>query len=141
MKVSDPQGQTWRVTRRWVPWRPRRRNLSPDLLLEGEDPIGFLFFLVLGLVLLPLLSLVVFLAVELVLLAVLLPVVVVLRIAFGHQWWIEARQGFRPHWEVQAGTWRESGEQIRQVAASIGRGDPPLRNLGKDETGAGAGED
>lgn len=31
MKVRDPEGRTWRVTRRWLPWRPRPRAWSPSL--------------------------------------------------------------------------------------------------------------
>lgn len=134
MKVLDPEGRTWRVTRRWVPWRLRRRHLGSDFMLEGDDPISFVLFLVPGLIVLPLLSLVVFFALEVLLLALLLPVVVLLRIAFGHQWWIEARLGFRPYWEGEAGTWRRSGERIREIAQSIERGDPPLRTLGEDRS-------
>ena len=134
MRVRDPEGRTWRVTRRWLPWRPRRRQgLDPHLMLEAADGlVALVFFLVLGLIILPLLSIVVVLALEWLLILLILPVVVLLRIAFGHEWWVEARLGFRPHWEEPAGTWAQSRQRIRAVADAIERGDPPQRTLGTE---------
>ncbi|MBM7519033.1 hypothetical protein [Nocardioides nitrophenolicus] len=134
MKVLDPQGRTWRVTRRWLPWRPRRRYLGPSLNLDVVDGlVGFLVALVFGLVVLPIASFVFLTGGELVLLVVLLPAVTLGRVLFGRHWWIEARLGFRPYWETEAGDWKESGRRIRAVAESIERGDPPMRTLGEQE--------
>lgn len=134
MKVRDPEGRTWRVTRRWLPWRPRRRQgLDPRLMIEAADGLAALVvFLVLGLIVLPLLSIVVVLALEWLLVLLVLPVVVLLRIAFGHRWWVEARIGFRPYWEEEVGTWAQSRDRIRSVAGAIERGDPPHRTLGPE---------
>ena len=52
VKVSDPTGQTWRVSRRWVPWRRRARSLDdnvPDLSWAsgiGDDPVSVVISLV-----------------------------------------------------------------------------------------------
>jgi hypothetical protein len=136
MKVVDPEGRTWRVTRRWLPWRPRRRMMDPDLIADGaDDPIGCLVMLVLGLVVLPLLSIVVILAAEMLLLLLLLPFVVTARMAFGRKWWVEARLGYRAHAEEEVGSWRASAHRIREIASAIERGDPPLQTLGSKLTG------
>ncbi len=133
MKVVDPEGRTWRVTRRWLPWRPRPRALGPNLSLDVVDGLtGFLFALVFGLIVLPVLSFVVLTGGELALLVVLLPGVTLARIVFGKRWWVEARLGYRPYWEAEAGDWQESGRRIRAVAESIGRGDPPMQTLGEE---------
>lgn len=134
VKVRDPRGRRWRVTRRWLPWRPRRRQgLDPHLMIEAADGLTVLVLaLVLGLVILPLLSIVVVLALEWLLLLTILPVVVLLRVAFGHRWYVEARIGFTPYWEEEAGTWAQSRERIRAVAGAIERGDPPQRTLGSE---------
>ncbi|WP_182377440.1 hypothetical protein [Nocardioides sp. WS12] len=133
MKVRDPQGQTWRVTRRWVPWRPRRRYLGPRLWVESAGSITeFVFALVFGLVIFPILTFVFLSGGEIVLLGLIVPFVAIGRIAFGKHWWIEAREGFTPFWEEQAGTWRLSGERIRKVAGDIERGDLPLQSLGTE---------
>ncbi|MBM0124685.1 hypothetical protein [Pimelobacter simplex] len=134
MKVVDPDGRTWRVTRRWLPWRPRRRALGPSLSFDMVDgPLGFVVALVFGLVILPVLSFVLLSGGELVLLVLLLPVVTVARMAFGKRWWIEARLGYQPHWEEEVGDWRESGARIHAVAAAIERGDAPMQTLGSGE--------
>ncbi|UUW92344.1 hypothetical protein ABFU82_00250 [Nocardioides sp. WV_118_6] len=129
MKVRDPQGRTWRVTRRWVPWRLRRRKVDPDLLVGGDDPISCLVVFVVGLVVLPLLLIVVVFALEALLLALLLPVVALARVWFGRSWWVEARIGFRPHWEEEAGDWAASRLRIHALARSIENGDAPPANL------------
>ncbi|GAA1538873.1 hypothetical protein [Nocardioides humi] len=131
MRVRDPEGKTWRVTRRWLPWRPRPRSWGPQFLLEAADGItGFLLALVIGLVVLPVATFVLLSGGELVILLVVLPFVVAGRVIFGRTWWVEARLGFRPYWEEESGDWRTSGQRIRQVAEAIERGDPPLRTLG-----------
>lgn len=134
MKVRDPEGRTWRVTRRWLPWRPRPRVVGPGLSLDIADGlIGFVVALAFGLVVLPVLSFVLISGGEVLLLGLLLPFVVIGRIALGNTWWVEARLGYRPYWEEEVGDWRASGQRIRSVAAAIGRGYPPQRTLAVDD--------
>ncbi|MFC7503063.1 hypothetical protein ACOACQ_05100 [Nocardioides sp. CPCC 206347] len=134
MKVIDDHGQVWRVTRRWLPWRPHRHKVDPSLWLDGvDDPIGFLILLVIGFFVLPVVLVGLFLTLEVLLILLLLPFAVIGRIALGKHWWVEARKGFSPYWEVQAGNWRQSRDQIRKVAGDIERGDLPLRTLGLED--------
>ena len=133
MKVQDPSGQTWRVTRRWVPWRPRLREPGGgdlDLVSAAEGPISFVVLLLLGLFVVPVVMVGVVFVGELLLL--LLPFAVLGRMLFGQHWWVEAREGFAPRWEAEAGTWQEAGALIRRTASSIANGDGPLPNLGPD---------
>lgn len=133
MKVRDPQGRTWRVTRRWVPWRRRLR--APDTgPLDwatglGDDPISAVIGIVLLVLALPFIILGLVVAFELVLLLLLIPFAALARVAFGAHWTIEARRGFTAWWEAPSGTWRESGERIRAVARAIEEGQLPPRTI------------
>ncbi|MEU4418931.1 hypothetical protein [Nocardia salmonicida] len=138
MKVTDPSGQTWRVTRRWVPWRLRRREMDP---LDGADVasdfgddliIGLVLFAVVLVValLFPWVFVALFAMVELLLLLVLLPIAVVGRVVFGRHWHVELRRGFRPWWEVEAGDWQASKLKIHEVADDVRQGEIPPRTLG-----------
>lgn len=113
-----------------MPWRPRRRWAAPRVWLEGGSLGEFVFALVFGLVVFPLLTFILLTGGEIVLLVVILPFVALARIAFGRHWWVEVRKGFSPYWEVQAGRWQQSGAYIRKIAGDIERGDLPLRSLG-----------
>ncbi len=128
MKVTDPDGMTWRVTRRWVPWRRRFKGgweMLPDLPV-ADDPIvvGVLLLLCL-----PVLLLVVVAGLEFLLLLLILPFAILARVLFGRHWMIEARQGWTPVWEEPAGSWRQSGQAIRDVATAIQHGHRPPPNL------------
>lgn len=130
MKVRDPQGRTWRVSRRWVPWRRRLKgalDLAPDLPSGFvDDGIGA----VIGLIILaPFLVLALVAGIELLALLVVLPIALLGRVLFGRHWTIEVRRGFRPYWEQLAGDWQASGVQIHEVADAIRRGDPPERSI------------
>ncbi len=129
MKVKDPTGQTWRVTRRWVPWRRQLRTVDgPDLSWVpslGDDPISAILLVLVLILMLPFVVLALLVAAELLLLLLLLPVAVAVRVAFGRHWTIEARRGFAIWWDAPSGGWRESGARIRSVAAAISRGDLP----------------
>lgn len=137
MKVRDPQGQTWRVTRRWVPWRRRLRGIdSGPLDLAGglgDDPISAIVAIVLLVLALPFLALSLVVATELLLLLLLLPFAVLARVLLGRAWTIEARRGFTIWWDAPGGDWRASGEQIRAVAGAIQRGDLPRRTVGAED--------
>lgn len=133
MKVTDPDGQTWRVTRRWVPWRRRLKNkadLAPDLPSGlGDDPVSAVIGLVLLVLALPFLLLALLVTLELLVLLLLVPFALLARVAFGRHWTIEARRGFTTVWEDPAGDWRASGTRIHEVAAAIRSGRLPRQNV------------
>lgn len=143
MKVTDPQGQTWRVTRRWVPWR--RRGGDPDVPDTGgdgagsdgggssgldADDLGIVLLVLLAVIILPFLLFAVFALLELLLLVLLLPFAVAGRVFFGRHWHVELRRGFTPWWEVEAGDWRASALKIHEVADDVRRGEIPARTIG-----------
>lgn len=134
MKVKDQHGQTWRVTRRWVPWRRRLKgswDLAPDLPMGslGDDPISAIVGIVFLIILLPFLVLVLIAGLELLVILAVLPFAVLGRMAFGKHWHVEVRRGFTPVYELEAGGWRASGERIQALAGAIQRGDTVPQNL------------
>lgn len=134
VKVKDTQGRTWRVTRRWVPWRRRLKGaveLLPDLP-SGDDPVSAAISVIMLILFLPVILLVLLSGVELLLVLLIVPFAALARVLFGRQWTIEARRGWTPWWEARAGDWRQSGQAIRDVAAAIGKGVLPPPNI-RDE--------
>ncbi|WP_154402034.1 hypothetical protein [Ornithinimicrobium cavernae] len=134
MKVTDPRGQTWRVTRRWVPWRRRLKGaweLMPSLP-HGDDPVSMVLTVIILIVCLPILLLALIAGLEFLALLVVLPFAILGRMLFGQHWTIEARRGWEPFWEEQAGSWRQSGQAIRDVSGAIAQGHQPPRNVGQD---------
>jgi len=135
VKVKDPDGQTWRVTRRWVPWRRRLRGVvdgipSPPSGL-GDDPISATIAAIFLIIAIPFLLVGLIALVELLLVLLLLPVALVGRVCFGRHWVVEARKGFSVEWDERSGGWRTSGLRIRGVAESLQRGEgpPPQRDV------------
>ena len=126
MKVVDPQGKTWRVSRRWLPWRRRvKADSGPDLPTGselGDDPISMIIGLVLLVLILPGLIVVGIALLELLLLLLLLPFMVLGRVIFGRAWQIEVRDGWTPVWDGEAGSWAESGQAIEAVATGLQQG-------------------
>ena len=134
VKVRDPQEQTWRVTRRWVPWRRRLKgslDSAPDLGVGslGDDPISAVIAVVALVVLIPFLLLAVVAGLELLLVLLVLPFAVLGRVLFGRHWTVEVRRGWRPWWETLAGDWQASGTRIHDLTAAIARGDVPPQTL------------
>lgn len=132
MKVQDPSGQTWRVTRRWVPWRRRLKDVDlgsgwggPDLSGLGDDPISAVIGIALLVLALPFLLLGLLAGAEFLLLLLLLPVAVLARAVLGQKWTVEARRGFAIVWDAPAGDWQASGLRIHEVADAIRRGEIP----------------
>lgn len=128
MKVKDPTGQTWRVTRRWVPWRRRLKgtlDVIPDTPTLGDDPISLVIGGLLLILMLPFLLLTLVAGLEFLLLLLVLPFAILGRVLFGRHWTIEARQGWHPTWEEPAGDWTESRQAIQDVATAIERGHLP----------------
>jgi hypothetical protein len=133
MKVRDPQGQSWRVTRRWVPWRRRLRGIDgvPDLPVAlGDDPISALLAVLALVLLVPFVVLAVVAALELLLVLLVLPFAVLGRVLLGRHWHVEVRRGFRPWWEVEAGDWAASRLRIQELASELEQGRIPDRTLG-----------
>lgn len=132
MKVKDPTGQTWRVSRRWVPWRRRLKGAleaMPDTPTLGDDPISLVFGGILLILMLPFLLLILVAGLEFLLLLLVLPFAILGRVLFGQHWTIEARRGWHPCWEGSAGDWTEGRQAIRDVATAIERGHLPPSTL------------
>ncbi len=141
MKVTDPSGTTWRISRRWVPWRRRSKGWfaktmdgTPSMpVVGGDDPVSAVISAVILVILLPFLvvALVVGLIalIELAVLLAVLPVALLARMLTGRHWYVEMRRGFRPYWEVDAGSWRASGERILEIAQAVERGHLPHPTL------------
>lgn len=138
MKVQDPTGQTWRVTRRWVPWRRRLKGQisnAMDMVPSGlgDDPISAIIFLIFLVIAIPFLVLALIAGVELLLVGLLLPFAVLARVLFGQHWTVEARKGFSIWWEAPSGDWQESGVLIHDVALAIQKGESLPRTVGLGE--------
>ncbi len=140
MKVAAPEGQTWRVSRRWLP-RRRRRWTRDDIRLphaiDVDDPVaGLVFFLVFLLILAvaPVVLLALLVAVEFVVLLALLPFAVLARVLFGRHWHVELRRDWTPWHEEEAGDWQAAGLRIHDLAAGVRRGEIPVRTLGKESS-------
>jgi hypothetical protein len=126
VKVRSPDGQTWRVSRRWVPWRRRLRGAirnAHDLPLSslGDDLIS----LVIGIVLVPFIIVAVVAGLELLLLLPVLPFALLGRVLFGRHWTVEVRRGWKPVAEERSGDWQESGLLIHALADRVRRGEYP----------------
>ena len=131
VKITDPHGQTWRVSRRWVPWRRKLKGTwekMPDLP-HGDDPISMVLTVILLIICLPVLLLALVASLEFLLILLVLPFVVLGRVLFGQHWTIEARLDWTPVWEEPAGSWRESRRAIQDVAAAIQQGHLPPQNI------------
>ena len=79
MKVVDPQGRTWRVSRRWMPWR-RRSSIGdwwqvPSGSGLGDDPISAIIGVFLLILLIPVVVLSVVVALEMLVLLLVLVLV------------------------------------------------------------------
>lgn len=129
MKVSDPTGQTWRVSRRWVPWRRRLTGWLPEVFTLGSFDLGIIGLVLFVLIGIPLLVFAALALVEIVVLLVVLPFVLLARLALGRAWVVHARKGCTIWWEADGGSWRASGVRIREVAADIERGVLPVHDV------------
>lgn len=130
MKVVDPQGRTWRVSRRWMPWRRKTSTGSwgdgPQLSGSlGDDPVSMVIGLVLLVLFIPFLVLAIIVALEMLLLLLLLPFAILGRMLLGRHWRVEVRDGWTFAWEVEAGDWAQSGRTIEHVAQGLRTGMPP----------------
>ncbi|WP_134764669.1 hypothetical protein [Nocardioides sp. 1609] len=125
MKVSDPTGQVWRVSRRWVPWRRRFKKWLPQVLgwLGADDPLSILLVVLVGI------PFAVAALVELAVMLLVLPFAVLHRAAVRRRWTVEARKGLRIWWDDDGGDWSASAARIRAVAADVERGVLPPQTV------------
>jgi hypothetical protein len=136
MKVQSPDGTTWRISRRWVPWRRRVKDATdrlPDLPEGGigDDPISLIVGLLLLIVLLPFFVLMLIAGVELVLILLVMPFAIAGRVVFGRRWTVEVRRGWQPYREEQVGDWQSTGLRIHELGADLERGQVLQRTLGR----------
>ncbi|GAA3531557.1 hypothetical protein GCM10022234_30880 [Aeromicrobium panaciterrae] len=133
MEVVDPAGETWRVKRRWLPWRLKRRN--PDDVVDVSDaagavdePIGLVIVVVVlaVAVLAPVIFVLAFFVAEFLLLLLLLPLFVVIRGSLLGRWPIEAFKGKQLVASESVRGWRASGDRMLEIADGIRMGQPPL---------------
>lgn len=97
MKVVDPAGETWRIKRRWLPWRRKVRDV-PDvpvdgLSMGGDDLLSAVVAVVVGVILLPVIIIFAVMLAELLLLLLLLPLWLAARALLGGKWPIEVWRG------------------------------------------------
>ena len=122
-EVQAPDGRRWRVSRRTLLWRPRRR------MRFDVDVIGF----ALGLIALPLLAL------EWILALLLSVAAGGLRTAFGRPWRVDAvlagATERRLTWNASG--WREAGRIAEQVRAEIAAGQDPSTHANQRALTAG----
>lgn len=129
MKVVDPQGRTWRVSRRWMPWRRRTStdglDAGPDTSGLGDDPISVVLGLLALVLFIPFVLVLLLVTLEILLLLLLLPFAVLGRVLLGRHWRVEVRDGWTFAWETEAGGWSQSGRMIAHLAEGLGHGLTP----------------
>lgn len=115
VKQRGPQGSTYTVRRRWLPWR--RKVEMPDSLggFSGVgDDLGCLGVIAV-IVMVPFLVVAVIALVELLLLLLLLPVWLLVRVVLRRPWTIEVRRDRRlVHTEKVVG-WQASDLRMRRL--------------------------
>ena len=97
VKVVDPAGDTWRIKRRWLPWRRKVRDV-PDVPVDGlfaggDDPISAVLAVIGMVLLLPAIIVLAVMLAEFLALLALLPLWLVVRAVLGGAWPIEVRRG------------------------------------------------
>jgi hypothetical protein len=132
VKVQTPSGETYRVHRRWLPWRRRSSADTLDWMPDfpdvdfGDDSLGLV---IIAILLIPLLVVVAFVVGEVLLLLLLLPFFVLARSVFGTPWIIEVTHKHKVvHVEAVEG-WTESSQRIELLATAFRQGDPPKGKL------------
>ncbi|WP_138974447.1 hypothetical protein [Patulibacter medicamentivorans] len=122
MKVQDPEGTTWRVRRRWLPWRRRVRDV-PDMPVDigglGDDPISAVIGIFLLILAIPALIVITILLAELLILIALLPLFLVLRAVAPVPWTIEVRRRWKLEREEQVRGWGASRARIQDIASEL----------------------
>jgi len=134
VELTSPDGSQWRVTRRWLPWRLRRRDpqVAGDVALDATSAAdgillaAGLFLLVLVVtVALPWVLVGAVVAIELTLLLVLLPLAMLLRVLKVSGWPIEVRREGRVVHAESVHGWAASAVRMRALSDAIERGESP----------------
>lgn len=142
VKATDPEGVTYRVQRRWLPWRWRKRVSGRPLdfisPLDGVDLVDGVAGLVMSIVaaivfivVVPILVLALLTGVEFLLLLLILPLAVIARL-FGQHWHVEVRRGLHVLHEVDGGDWGRSRVVIADLAEQIRLGQLQQGGPGSD---------
>ncbi len=134
MQVAALDARIIDVRRRWIPWRPKLRQIDSsgafDILGAADDPISFVALFVIAIVLAlfgGIILAVALMASEfLLLLALLLPLLAAARVFWILPWVIEARYAETVLGTVGVRGWRDSQEKIREVAGAYQRGEDPF---------------
>jgi hypothetical protein len=122
VKVVAADGSTWRVRRRWLPWRRRVRDVPDapfDIGTLGDDPISMVLLAIGLILLLPALVVLVVLVGELLLLLLLLPLAVVGRGLIGLPWTIEVVRERRLQYTERVRGWGNAGRRIDDLATAL----------------------
>ncbi|HYJ66766.1 MAG TPA: hypothetical protein VEX15_03810 [Nocardioidaceae bacterium] len=122
MKVVAADDSTWRVRRRWLPWRRRVRDVpdSPiDIGPVGDDPISIVLMVIALVMFVPAFVVLIVLVGELLLLFVLLPLVVLGRGLFGVPWTIEVRRERRLLYTERIRGWSNASRRMDDVATAL----------------------
>lgn len=121
-EVVDATGVTWKVKRRWLPWRLRRRDLSDagDFAtgVDADDDVIGLTLIVIF-VLLPIVGVVIILFFELALLLLLIPFLILIRILLRRPWPIEVWKGKRLMEQESVKGWAASSERVHDLINEI----------------------
>lgn len=130
MIVKSPEGGWITVRRRWFPWRLRKRQISPDAALDfvgfSDGLAGIVAGLVIGLLVVLLGGFVIMGFEAVLVVALLVPILALLRALAVIPWVVEATRGDEVLGIAKVRGWRESTERIRDIAASYERGEQPL---------------
>lgn len=131
MQITTPDGREVVVRRRLLPWRPRQRvGYEPgdaSGAFGADDLVGIVLLLVFFVVVLPLLFVVGFVLVELVLLALVLPVVWVVKVALRRPWVVEVVEDRHVLRAERVRGWRASGALVTTLADELASGHLPLK--------------
>ncbi len=131
MQVTALDGRTVDVGRRWAPWRLRTpgfqavRDANPlDLVSRSRDAGALVFDLVVAAIRVLVVGggLVVgfvFLALQVLVFVLVVPVVTVLRLIGVLPWVVEARSGDQVLGTGRARGWHDSEELVREMAADV----------------------
>jgi hypothetical protein len=136
VKVTGPDGATYSIYRRWLPWRWRRRisarpwdSVGLGLDAGPEDLGGMALALILTVVVAlvaPILLLVLLSGIEFLLLLIVLPLSVLGRLVFRQHWHVEVRRQRHLICDIDSGDWATSRTVIADLAERLrlGRLDP-----------------
>ncbi len=134
MLIAALDGRAIRVRRRWVPWRLRKRQFEGfnafDIVGGADDPVSFIGLLVLAIALALFGGIIATIAVlaseALLLVALLIPLLAVARMLWILPWIVEATNGDTVLGTVPVRGWRDSQDQIHDLASAYQRGENPF---------------